>query len=79
MPLTGDKFDQVGALARCVADLSLFDTAVTGDSGQVIAPSLKGVRIGISPEYFWSGLDPEVERVSNEARFGNSAKRGQRL
>jgi Asp-tRNA(Asn)/Glu-tRNA(Gln) amidotransferase A subunit family amidase len=67
MPLTGDKFDQVGALARCVADLSLFDTALTGDCAQVSASSLKGVRIGISPEYFWSGLDPEVDRVSNEA------------
>jgi len=67
MPLTSNKFDQVGALARCTADLSLFDTALTGDREQIRALSLKGVRIGISPEYFWSGLDPEVERVSNEA------------
>ena len=67
MPLTGNKFDQVGALARSVADLSLFDTALTGEREPVTASSLKGVRIGISPEYFWSGLDPEVERVSNEA------------
>jgi len=67
MPLTSNKFDQVGALARCTADISLFDTALTGDREQIRALSLKGVRIGISPEYFWSGLDPEVERVSNEA------------
>jgi Asp-tRNA(Asn)/Glu-tRNA(Gln) amidotransferase A subunit family amidase len=67
MPLTGNKFDQVGALARSVADLSLFDRAVTGERGQITAASLQGVRIGISPEYFWSDLDPEVERVSNEA------------
>jgi indoleacetamide hydrolase len=67
MALTGNKFDQIGVLARSVADLSLFDTALTSDREQVAATSLKGVRIGISPEYFWSGLDPEVERVSNEA------------
>ena len=67
MPLTANKFDQVGALARSVADLLLFDTALTGDRGQATPTSLKGVRIGISPEYFWSGLDPEVERVSHEA------------
>jgi Asp-tRNA(Asn)/Glu-tRNA(Gln) amidotransferase A subunit family amidase len=67
MSLTGNKFDQIGPVARCVADLSLFDTGLTGESEQVSASSLKGVRIGISPEYFWTGLDPEVERVSNEA------------
>lgn len=67
MPLTGNKFDQIGALSRCLADLSLFDTALTGESGPVTTSLLEGVRIGVSPEYFWSGLDPEVERVSNKA------------
>jgi indoleacetamide hydrolase len=67
MSLTSNKFDQIGALARTVADLSLFDMALTGDHRPETATSLKDVRIGISPEYFWSGLDPEVERLSNEA------------
>jgi indoleacetamide hydrolase len=67
MSLTSHKFDQVGALARTVADLSLFDMALTGDHRPVTATSLKDIRIGISPDYFWSGLDPEVERLSNEA------------
>jgi len=66
MPLTINKFDQVGPLARSVADLLLFDRAATGDREQVVETPLTGVRIGLSP-YFWSGLDPEVERVSNEA------------
>jgi len=66
MPLTVDKFDQVGPLARSVADLLLFDSAVTGERGQVSEMPLEGVRIGAPPEY-WSGLDPEVERVSAEA------------
>jgi Asp-tRNA(Asn)/Glu-tRNA(Gln) amidotransferase A subunit family amidase len=44
MPLTGSKFDQIGPLARCVADLLLFDTALTGESGPMTTASLKGVR-----------------------------------
>jgi mandelamide amidase len=66
MPLTVNKFDQVGPLARSVADLLLFDSAVTGDRGQVSELPLEGVRIGLPPEY-WSGLDPEVDRVAGEA------------
>lgn len=66
MPLTTNKFDQVGPLARSVADLALFDTVVTGQRAPLAALPLKGVRIGISPEYFLSGLDPEVERVTLE-------------
>jgi indoleacetamide hydrolase len=67
MPLTDDKFDQAGPLARSVADLLLFDTALTGDRSLAVASSLKGVRIGISRDDFWSDLDPEVERVCSEA------------
>jgi indoleacetamide hydrolase len=67
MALTDDKFDQAGPLARSVADLLLFDTALTGDKSLAIASSLKGVRIGISPDYFWSDLDPEVDRICSEA------------
>ena len=63
MPLTVNKFDQVGPLARSVADLLLFDTAVTGERGQISEVPLEGTRIGVPPEY-WSGLDPEVDRVA---------------
>ncbi len=66
MPLTVDKFDQVGPLARSVADLLLFDSVVTGDRGQVSQLPLEGARIGVPPEY-WSGLEPEVDRVAGEA------------
>jgi len=66
MPLTVNKFDQVGPLARSVADLLLFDSAVTGERGQVSEMPLQGARIGLVPEY-WSGLDPEVDRVGSEA------------
>jgi Asp-tRNA(Asn)/Glu-tRNA(Gln) amidotransferase A subunit family amidase len=67
MPLTLNKFDQVGALARSVIDLGLFDVAVTGDTSAILATPLKGMRIGVSPDFFHAGLDPEVARVTNEA------------
>lgn len=66
LPLTDNKFDQVGPLARNVADLALFDMAVTGDTSPLSATPLSGVRIGISPEYFLSGLHPDVERIWTE-------------
>jgi mandelamide amidase len=67
MPLTMNKFDQVGPLTRSVADLALFDSAVTGETSPLSATPLSNVRIGISPEYFLSGLDPEVDRITSEA------------
>jgi indoleacetamide hydrolase len=67
MPLTDAKFDQAGPLARSAADLVLFDAAVTGDRAPMTATALQGVRIGIAPVSLLSGLDSEVERVTNEA------------
>lgn len=67
MSLSLDKFDQVGPLARCVTDLALFDAVVTGDPIPSTVTSLDGKRIGISPRYFLSNLDPEVERITMEA------------
>ena len=67
MPLTDAKFDQVGPLARSVADLALFDAVVTGDHASLLATRLKGVRIGIAPKSLLIDLDPEVERITTEA------------
>jgi len=67
MPLTDAKFDQVGPLARSVADLALFDAVVTGDRAPLLATRLKGVRIGIASKSFLIDLDPEVERITTEA------------
>lgn len=66
MPLTTNKFDQVGPLARTVEDLALFDSAITGDMSPLAAIDLKGVRIGIA-DFFLADLDSEVERVTNAA------------
>jgi Asp-tRNA(Asn)/Glu-tRNA(Gln) amidotransferase A subunit family amidase len=67
MPLARDKFDQVGPLARSVGDLALFDAAVTGDHTPLRPASLRGVRLGLSPDYHLSGMDKEVQRLTREA------------
>jgi indoleacetamide hydrolase len=57
-------FDQVGPLARSVADLTLFDTVLTGNTRP--APThadLSGIRIGVVRDYWFTELDPEIERV----------------
>jgi mandelamide amidase len=76
MLLTTDKFDQVGPLARTVADLAPFDAVATGEPRQGAATPLNGTNgthIGVSPEFFFTGLDPEVERASNEGLQKRSA------
>lgn len=67
MSLSFDKFDQAGPLARCVTDLALFDAVVSGDATPLAVNGLNGKRIGVSPQYFLSNLDPEVERITMEA------------
>ena len=66
MSLTSDKFDQVGPVARSVADLILFDTVVAGDTSPATATPLQGVRLGLADHYL-AGLDPAVERVVSAA------------
>jgi Asp-tRNA(Asn)/Glu-tRNA(Gln) amidotransferase A subunit family amidase len=75
-------FDQVGPHARTVADLLLFDTAVTGvaaGTGELVPKGgaatgrddahrvLKGVRLGVVRSFWFVGLDPEVEHVTERA------------
>jgi Asp-tRNA(Asn)/Glu-tRNA(Gln) amidotransferase A subunit family amidase len=60
-------FDQVGPHARCVADLVLFDSAITGEAPLAPAASLSGVRLGVARDYWFAGLDPEVERIAAHA------------
>jgi mandelamide amidase len=63
MPLAKNKFDQVGPLARSVEDLILFDSVVTRAREPIGARSLKGVRIGLSPEFLEAGIDAETGRI----------------
>ncbi len=60
-------FDQVGPHARAVSDLALFDSVVTNDWQALAATPLSGVRLGVVRDYWFSGLDPQVERVTELA------------
>jgi len=66
MPLSHRRFDQVGPLARSVADIILFDSVVTGEHSAVSAAPLKGVRIATS-EYLMQGIDAECGRIVTAA------------
>ena len=69
------RFDQLGPHARTAADLLLFDGVLTGGPMEASTPSLKGVRLGVVRSYFWTGLDPEVERI-NGSRPRKSSQSG---
>src|ERR1019366_6397675 len=60
-------FDQVGPHARSVADLALFDTVVARDSRPLANIPLRGLRLGVVRDYWFTDLDPEVERVTDLA------------
>src|SRR5580700_2821011 len=60
-------FDQVGPHARSVGDLVLFDSVVTREAPLAAAASLRGVRLGVARDYWFAGLDPEVERITASA------------
>ena len=66
MPLTEDKFDQVGAVARTVGDLVLFDTVLTGDASPPAARLLQGARLGV-PNQLMTDLHPDVEHATRSA------------
>lgn len=60
-------FDQVGPHARTVADLALFDSVVANDWAPLAAVSLHGVRLGVIRDYWFTDLDPEIERMTDLA------------
>lgn len=66
VPIT-PLFDQVGPLTRNAGDLALFDHVITGEAVVDTPASLQGIRLGVPREYFYSMLDTEVERITNEA------------
>jgi mandelamide amidase len=60
-------FDQVGPHARSVADIRLFDSVLVREPQPAELKSLRGVRLGIVRDYWYAGLDAEVERVTDAA------------
>lgn len=66
VPIT-PLFDQVGPHARTVRDLVLFDSVITGDMSPLSAADLKRMKLGVARGYWFTDLDPEVERVTSDA------------
>ena len=60
-------FDQVGPLARTVADLALFDSVIANDWRPLRPRPLRGLRLGVIRDYWYRDLDPELERITNAA------------
>lgn len=60
-------FDQVGPHARNVADLALFDAVVAKDAAPLAAINLRGLRLGVVRDYWFNGLDADVERITSNA------------
>ena len=60
-------FDQVGPHARTIEDLVLFDSVAANDWRPLKPTSLRGMRLGVVRDYWYSDLDPEVERITEAA------------
>jgi indoleacetamide hydrolase len=60
-------FDQIGPHARSVADLALFDSVVAQDFQKLHVAPLRGVRLGVVRDYWFTDLAPEVERLTTLA------------
>jgi mandelamide amidase len=60
-------FDQVGPHARRVSDIVLFDAVVKRDFNAIRPAALKGLKLGVAREYWFAGLDSEVERIAEQA------------
>jgi mandelamide amidase len=60
-------FDQTGPHARSVTDLALFDSVAANDWRKLEPAPLTGVRLGVVRDYWFTDLDPEVERLTELA------------
>ncbi len=60
-------FAQIGPHARSVADLRLFDSVLVRDAQPLGPGPLRGVRLGVVREHWYTGLDAEVERITEAA------------
>lgn len=65
--------DTIGTMARTVADIQLIDQVLVAgvemvpQSDQVDLPNLKGIRLGLSRDYFLDNLDAEVAEATDRA------------
>lgn len=65
VPLALD-LDTLGPMARSIEDVALLHAAITGTAIPE-AKELRGVRIGLPRKPYWEDIEPEVERVMQQA------------
>ena len=60
-------FDQAGPHARTIEDLELFDSVFVPGAPPAARGPLHGTRLGVVRDFWYTGLDPEVERLTHLA------------
>jgi len=77
----GSSLDQIGPMARTVADVALMLQTIAGhdpldgtstpqavpDYSATLTGDIRGLRIGVPQEYFVEGMDASVEQITREA------------
>jgi aspartyl-tRNA(Asn)/glutamyl-tRNA(Gln) amidotransferase subunit A len=77
----GSSLDQIGPMARTVADVALMLQTIAGhdpldgtstpqalpDYSAALTGDIRGLRIGVPQEYFVEGMDAGVEQITREA------------
>lgn len=61
------EFDQLGPLARHVADIMLFDSVVTGTTHQKASLPADTIRLGVPRAYFYDGMAADLQPVIEDA------------
>lgn len=59
--------DTIGPMARHVDGLIALDSAIIGHNNSVLPAEFEGLRLGVSRDYFYSGLDPQTLAVTDAA------------
>ena len=65
VPISNTR-DTAGPMTRSVADAVLLDGVVTGGATTLRPMPLKGLRLGVPRQYYWSDLDPELAAVCEQ-------------
>jgi len=72
LTLISSTRDTVGPMGKTVADVSLLDSVLSGETQHVEAIDLKEIRFGVPRAYFFKDLEPaiarEMERLLNALR-----------
>ena len=65
VPISSTR-DTAGPMTRSVADAILLDGVVTGGPTTLQPVPLKGLRLGVPRQYYWTDLDPELAAVCEQ-------------